>query len=87
MVYFTSRKFEKQFSKLSKSVKTKAILRLELFSKDPFDSILNNHLLKGEWFGYRSININANLRAVYNMLEDKNTAYFVAIGTHSELYE
>jgi mRNA interferase YafQ len=85
MVYFTSRKFEKQFSKLPKSLKTKVILRLELFTKDPFDSLLNNHPLRGEWRDYRSININADFRAIYKMTD--GVAYFMGIGTHSELYE
>jgi len=86
MRYGTSKQFNKQFSKLPKSVKIKAIERLGIFILEPFDQILNNHPLKGRWQGSRSINITSDIRAVYELVK-KDFAYFVAIGSHSELYE
>ncbi|MEI6345621.1 MAG: type II toxin-antitoxin system mRNA interferase toxin, RelE/StbE family [bacterium] len=85
MRYLTSKKFERQFSKLSKGVKERAIMRIELFLKDPFVSLLNNNQLKGEWANCRSINVTPDIRLVYEMVEE-NVAYFVAIGSHAELY-
>ena len=86
MHYSTSKKFAKQFSRLSRVLQTKALIRFELFINDPYASILNNHLLKGEWRECRSINITADIRAIYQILEEDIT-HFVAIGSHSELYE
>lgn len=85
MRYSTSKKFDKQFSKLSKNIKEKAITRLKIFIQDPFETILNNHPLNGKFSECRSINITADVRAVYKTME-KDLVYFVAIGSHSELY-
>ncbi len=85
MRQLASKRFNKQFSKLPKGVKAKVIERMTLFLSDPFALILNNHQLNGEWANCRSINITADLRAVYEMVEE-DVAYFVAIGSHAELY-
>ncbi len=85
MRYLSSKKFDKQFSKLPKGLKLKVVERVTIFTKDPFASILNNHQLNGVWANCRSINITADIRAVYEMVEE-DLAYFVAIGSHAELY-
>ena len=85
MLYGTSKKFDKQFSKLSKSIKQKAIERLGVFLNDPFHPLLNNHALHGEFAEYRSINITSAIRAIYKD-NTKGFCYFIAIGSHSELY-
>jgi mRNA-degrading endonuclease YafQ of YafQ-DinJ toxin-antitoxin module len=41
--------------------------------------------LSGKWKGHFSINITGDTRAVYFVTED-NVVWFVAIGSHSELY-
>lgn len=63
--------------------------RIGIFIKNPNDSRLNNHPLKREWEGYRSININADWRAIYREKKEgqKRIAYFFALGTHKELYQ
>ncbi|MBP6975061.1 MAG: type II toxin-antitoxin system mRNA interferase toxin, RelE/StbE family [Candidatus Pacebacteria bacterium] len=86
MRYSISKTFEKQFSKLPRKIKSKTIARLELFIVEPFHTSLNNHQLKGEWSDYRSINISGDIRAVYKDT-DGSVAHFIAIGSHSELYE
>ena len=85
MLYSTSKKFDKQFSKLPKSIQQKAISRIGVFIEDPFNPLLNNHALHGDYAEYRSINITANIRAVYKE-NPKGFCYFIAIGSHSELY-
>jgi len=59
------------------------------FTDNPHNSRLNNHSLKGKWKGYRSINVTSDWRAIYTeKREGKDTiAYFVAIGTHEQLYK
>ena len=61
---------------------------IELFSQDPNNLELDNHELEREWEGFRSIDVTADLRAIYqeNREEDESMAYFVALGTHDELY-
>ena len=59
-----------------------------LFCRNPNEAILRNHGLKKDWIGYRSIDITKDWRAIYTeKVEGKSVvAYFVAIGTHKELY-
>lgn len=78
------RKLKKADVKIKKSVKK----RILLFSKNPHDPQLNNHSLKKEYKGHRSINVTADWRALFTeKREGKDSiAYFVDIGTHRELY-
>ncbi len=76
--------FTKNFKKLSPKIKKKFQERLLLFEKDEFDPTLNNHALKGKWLGYRSINVTGDLRAIYK--RDGNTAIFVTVNSHGNLY-
>ncbi len=77
--------FEKQYGKLRGKEKQKFKERRNIFLNYPFQPVLNNHPLKGKFKGYRSINITGDLRAVYKLLNEE-TAIFVAIDTHSNLY-
>lgn len=63
--------------------------RIEIFIKDPNNLQLHNHALRDEWEGYRSIDLTNDWRAIYTeKLEgEKTVAYFVAIGTHKDLYK
>jgi len=80
------RTFEKQFVKLTPTIQQSFYGRLSLFTQDTHHSLLNNHLLHGKYAGCRSINISGDLRAVYSC-EDHGSFLFIAIGTHSQLYE
>ena len=62
--------------------------RILQFSKNPYDLQLRNHKLQREYQGYRSINITADWRAIYKEIHesDEIIAYFIAIGTHDQLY-
>lgn len=74
--------------------------KIEIFLGDPTDPGLDNHELEREWKGLRSIDITSDWRAIYEYkqslfsrrFENKQVgeeivAYFVAPGTHKELYE
>ena len=78
--------FRKEFKKLKQSEQKRALSRINIFQNDPFDEILNNHELKGRLSGFRSINLSGDLRAHYTLVSE-DTAFFVLLGTHSDLYE
>jgi len=78
--------FTKQFKKLPKRQQEKFYGRLKLFKDDPYASLLNNHGLKGKYLGYRSINIESDLRALY-FIEKDVIVIFAFIGSHSQLYD
>ena len=62
--------------------------KIVLFARDPNNSELNNHKLKKEWIGHRSIDITSDYRVIYieKQVGEETVAYFVDIGTHNELY-
>ncbi len=80
-----SRSFKKEYKKLPGRLRNRVDERIVLFSVNPFDTSLRNHELEGKLKGYRSIDITGDLRAHYYTLK-KDTALFVKLGTHSELY-
>ncbi len=59
--------------------------RLEIFIKNKYDIVLNNHSVDKVFPSCRSINISGDYRAIYS--EDTETVTFISIGTHSELYK
>lgn len=86
MIFYFKKNFIKKFKKLPQDAKIKFNKQIEIFSKDPFSVALNNHVLHGVYFGYRSINIGGNLRAIYK-IQNENIALFVDIDNHSNLYK
>ena len=84
MIIIYHRDFEKNYKKLSSKGKNRLKERLVFFAKDEFNPILNNHALKGNYLGYRSINVTGDLRAIYK--REENLAIFVAVKSHSNLY-
>lgn len=62
--------------------------KIAIFQNNPKDSMLDNHSLKKEYEGYRSIDITADYRTLYKekQEDDEKITYFVTFGTHKELY-
>lgn len=83
-----SKRFIKDFRNSPKYIRNKFKLCLEIFIEDKNNRILNNHPLVGRLSSYRSINITGDWRAIFKELNDniEISAYFIAIGTHSQLY-
>ena len=76
--------FKKQFNKLTDSQKRKFRERRDAFLLDEFNTILNNHALKGIYQGYRSINITGDIRVIFK--REGEDIIFAKIGSHSKLY-
>ncbi len=78
--------FDKQLAKLPKNRRDKVIDTVALFLDDQMETSLRNHALTGEWTGFRSISAGGYLRLHFEMIDD-DTAHFVAVGSHSQLYK
>jgi len=88
MIIVSVKKFDKNFSKLSKKIQEKFYQKMEIFKKDISHKSLNSHNLLGVYSECRSINITGSYRAIYTIVDSRKKVYmFIAIGTHSELYE
>lgn len=81
----TSKNFDKKFRKLAKKLQLQAKSRIVIFLEDPFNLILNNHLLHGDKNPMRSINISGDLRILYKEA-GTDIIHFIDIDTHSNLY-
>ncbi len=77
--------FIKQYKKLKPIQKQRFNQRLVLFKQNPYAKELRNHALRGRYVGYRSIDVQGNLRALYYVAGDR-IVVFAIIGTHSQLY-
>ncbi len=80
-----SKKFLKQYSRLSPKLQSQADNRMRLWEIDPTNPQLRNHALSGKYQGYRSISITGDIRALYTKKGEK-TVIFGFIGSHSQLY-
>lgn len=59
--------------------------KIGLFMNDPFDIGLRTHKLSGRLKGYWSFSVEYDLRVIF-YFEDAETAVFVDLGTHKEVY-
>jgi addiction module RelE/StbE family toxin len=80
------RDFRKSYKKLRQNERRKADDRIRLFETDMSHPLLNNHELHNPYEGCRSINVTGDIRAVYEQI-GSDIMHFIALGTHSELYE
>jgi addiction module RelE/StbE family toxin len=80
-----SKKFEKQLVKQPQKIRTQFNNRLELWKRDRSNAQLRDHRLSGKYTGYRSINVNGDIRALYYEKGDV-IIIFAFIGSHSQLY-
>lgn len=82
----TTKDFNKSFKKKDKFIQKKALERIKLFIEDPFNFLLNNHALTGEYEGKRSFNVTGDYRIIFYHV-DENAVILSDIGTHPELCE
>ena len=80
------RNFEKQYKKLREKEKKRFKQNINIFLKDEFNPVLNNHPLKGRYKGYRSFNVTGDIRTIYKQ-KIKGRVIFIAIDKHSNLYK
>ncbi|MEK7534498.1 MAG: type II toxin-antitoxin system mRNA interferase toxin, RelE/StbE family [Patescibacteria group bacterium] len=78
----------KKLKKLDVRIRNRFRERILLFSKNPNEPLLNNHRLKREYQGLKSIDITNDYRAIYEEVTvgEDTIAYFSLLGTHKELY-
>jgi addiction module RelE/StbE family toxin len=79
------RGFKKSYEKAPARVRGQFDERILLFEENPHHSVLRNHPLTGKRHGQRSINVTGDWRAIY-FWRDEETAVFLDLDTHSNLY-
>ena len=75
--------YHRRFGGNSK-IKRRFIERTQIFQSNSSDPTLKDHELKGKKAGMRAFSLTGDIRVVYYVQDD--TAYFVDIGTHNQVY-
>ena len=83
-VYF-QQTFRKQFKKSPKKIQLKFEERFRMLVTDGRNPLLKLHILKGDRYPMKSMNVTGDYGALF--IVNKNTITFYEIGTHSELYK
>ncbi len=68
MIIQFHKQFEKQYKKLTPHLKLQFKEKISIFTENPYNTVLNNHPLKGRYLNYRSINITGDFRAIYKQI-------------------
>jgi len=79
--------FMKPLDKAPKKIQKTFFKKLEIFQKDAYNPILNNHNLTGKYKGLKSINITGDWRAIFEEYNKEELVIFILFGTHSQLYK
>lgn len=80
-VYYSS-KFEREYKRLSRTLKKSAETKEIVFRKNPFDKKLNTHKLHGRLKEYWAFSINESYRIIFEFIK-KDVVWFHSIGDHS----
>ncbi len=80
-IYYSS-KFAREYKKLSLKIKQTAEKKEKIFRKDPFDSRLETHKLKGDLKNFWSFSINNKYRIIFEFI-DKEIIWFHSVGDYS----
>jgi mRNA-degrading endonuclease YafQ of YafQ-DinJ toxin-antitoxin module len=82
MEIFYSPQFGREYRQLPVGVKEKAKKKEQIFRKNPFDTRLKTHKLKGRLDEFWAFSIDYRYRIIFKF-QDKNTARFYTTGDHS----
>lgn len=80
-----SKKFKKQYKKLTAKQQKQFDSRFELWQENPDHPLLRRHQLSGKLKRLYSIDITGDIRVLYEIVGDQVFVYQL-IGSHSELY-
>jgi len=78
---FPTSHFSQSFRRLPSSIQKLADQKTQLFRKDPFDSRLKTHKLKGRLSRLSSFSVNYQYRILFKFI-DQEKVLFYDIGTH-----
>lgn len=75
-IIFTER-FKKKFKKLPIHIRNKFKIRLSLFIKNPLESCLRAHPLKGNLVGFRAFPVTGDYRVIYRLVDRDTIKLFL----------
>ncbi len=82
MEIFYSPQFERDYRRLPQETKERAKEKEKIFRKDPFDSRLKTHRLRGRFREFWALSIDYRFRIILRFLGEKQVRFY-AVGDHS----
>lgn len=82
MRIYYSTKFEREYKKLPLHIKKLSEEKEKIFKKNPHESRLDTHKLKGKLSGYYAFWIDQKYRIIFEFAK-KDTIWFHSVGDHS----
>ncbi len=85
--FTTTKRFDKQYKKISKSKDIVLVDEVisKLLSGEKLERKYKDHILKGNYKGYRECHIKPNLLLIYKKQDDILLLTGVKIGSHAEI--
>ena len=80
-----SKRFVKDYRKLSNKIQEAFNLRLILFLNNPKQSLLHDHSLTGKMSTRRAFSVTGDIRVIYRYVDSDKIA-LLRIGKHSQVY-
>lgn len=79
--------FDKMFSRLPDKQQKVVRQAIKDYLTGQNTETLRIHPLRGEWAGHTSISAGGDLRVHFIVYVEADMAFFVAVGSHSQLYK
>ncbi len=86
MKVIRKKSFLKSYKILPKKWQEKTDDVLQIFLKNPYDSRLRNHALRGKLLGLHAISVSGDLRIVYERRNNYEIIILIVVGTHNQVY-
>lgn len=83
--YLASRRFVKNWSKLSPKTKKETARKIDIFLENPYSPALKTHKLSGQLKNYWSFSVAYRLRIIFRFYQE-DMVEFIDIGGH-EIYK
>ena len=78
-------RFKREYKKLPAEIQDTTDARVKIFTKNPFDSRLKTHKLRGDLVDFFAFSVNYRYRILFDFV-DSDIAEFYSIGDH-DIYE
>ncbi|PIP52530.1 type II toxin-antitoxin system mRNA interferase toxin, RelE/StbE family [Candidatus Beckwithbacteria bacterium CG_4_10_14_0_2_um_filter_47_25] len=78
--------FSRHLKKLNPQIRKKLPALMVIFSGDPFHRRLKTHKLTGKLKDKYAFSLAPNLRIVFTFIDNNQTALFIDIGAHNQVY-
>lgn len=86
MILKFHKNFEKSYKKLNPKLQVRVDAAIGVFMRNPRDSVLKNHGLKGKLEGKRAFWVTGDVRVIFEEFDNYVLVAMLDVGTHNQVY-